>query len=104
MRFDIPIAASAWTKMASNTLCRVLALLAFASIALAGKRTLILVDNWAIRETHSTFFRSLRGKESCTTDIVVRDTLPANRPVTRIWGEIDESEEPFCLWSLCSTF
>ncbi|XP_046332436.1 dolichyl-diphosphooligosaccharide--protein glycosyltransferase 48 kDa subunit-like isoform X1 [Haliotis rufescens] len=46
--------------MASNTMCRVLALLAFASIALAGKRTLILVDNWAIRETHSTFFRSLR--------------------------------------------
>ena len=27
----------------------------------AGGRTLVLVDNWSIRETHSSFFRSLRG-------------------------------------------
>ncbi len=26
-----------------------------------GGKTLVLVDNWAIRETHSIFFRSLRG-------------------------------------------
>lgn len=27
-----------------------------------GKRTLVLVDNWSIRETHSMFFRSLRER------------------------------------------
>ena len=32
----------------------------FASVYGGGK-TLVLVDNWAIRETHSIFFRSLRG-------------------------------------------
>ena len=34
----------------------------YASTAYAGKRTLVLVDNWSIRETHSTYFRTLRGK------------------------------------------
>ena len=29
---------------------------------LARDRTLILLDNWAIRETHSTYFRLLKGK------------------------------------------
>ena len=28
----------------------------------ANKKTLVLVDNWAVRETHSIYFRSLRGK------------------------------------------
>ncbi|XP_061197195.1 dolichyl-diphosphooligosaccharide--protein glycosyltransferase 48 kDa subunit-like isoform X3 [Saccostrea echinata] len=30
--------------------------------ATAGKRTLVLVDNWSIRETHSVFFRTLRDR------------------------------------------
>merc|ERR1711976_95312 len=34
--------------------------LAAISAVFAGKRTLVLVDNWSIRETHSIFFRSLR--------------------------------------------
>ena len=29
---------------------------------LASKRTLVLVDNWSIRETHSVYFRTLRGE------------------------------------------
>ncbi|XP_005101160.1 dolichyl-diphosphooligosaccharide--protein glycosyltransferase 48 kDa subunit [Aplysia californica] len=38
------------------------ALLCFVAVCYAssGKRTLVLVDNWSIRETHSVFFRSLR--------------------------------------------
>ena len=26
-----------------------------------GRKVLVLVDNWAIRETHSTYFKMLRG-------------------------------------------
>ncbi|CAG5129062.1 unnamed protein product [Candidula unifasciata] len=37
-----------------------LALLAFCSASVPGKRTLVLVDNWSLRETHSIFFKSLR--------------------------------------------
>jgi len=36
--------------------------LAACSLASASKRTLILVDNWSIRETHSIYFRSLRDR------------------------------------------
>ncbi|XP_041377812.1 dolichyl-diphosphooligosaccharide--protein glycosyltransferase 48 kDa subunit-like [Gigantopelta aegis] len=32
----------------------------FCSVNAGNKRTLVLVDNWSIRETHSTFFRTLR--------------------------------------------
>lgn len=39
-----------------------LLLLAAAAAVSAGGRTLVLVDNWAIRETHSIFFKSLRGE------------------------------------------
>ena len=28
----------------------------------AKKRTLVLVDNWSTRESHSIFFKDLRGK------------------------------------------
>ncbi|KAK7093903.1 dolichyl-diphosphooligosaccharide--protein glycosyltransferase 48 kDa subunit-like [Littorina saxatilis] len=37
-------------------------LVAFAAFnfAVAGKRTLVLVDNWSIRESHSIFFKNLR--------------------------------------------
>lgn len=27
-----------------------------------GRRTLVLVDSWSLRETHSIFFRMLRGR------------------------------------------
>lgn len=33
-----------------------------ATIVHSAKRTLVLVDNWSVRETHSTYFRELRGK------------------------------------------
>ncbi|CAG2227728.1 dolichyl-diphosphooligosaccharide--protein glycosyltransferase 48 kDa subunit-like [Mytilus galloprovincialis] len=32
------------------------------SLVFAGKKTLVLVDNWSLRETHSIFFRTLREK------------------------------------------
>ncbi|XP_045163066.2 dolichyl-diphosphooligosaccharide--protein glycosyltransferase 48 kDa subunit-like [Mercenaria mercenaria] len=32
------------------------------AICLANKKTLVLLDNWSLRETHSIFFRSLRDK------------------------------------------
>jgi hypothetical protein len=32
------------------------------TIVHSAKRTLVLVDNWSVRETHSTYFRELRGK------------------------------------------
>ena len=32
------------------------------AVCLANKKTLVLLDNWSLRETHSIFFRSLRGK------------------------------------------
>jgi len=34
----------------------------FAFASAANKRTLVLLDNWTIRETHSIFFKTLRGK------------------------------------------
>ena len=34
----------------------------YACAVLASKRTLVLVDNWSIRETHSVYFRTLRGE------------------------------------------
>jgi len=34
----------------------------FAFVSAANKRTLVLLDNWTIRETHSIFFKTLRGK------------------------------------------
>lgn len=40
----------------------VLFLACFASLSFANKKTLVLLDNWTIRETHSIFFRSLRGE------------------------------------------
>lgn len=39
-----------------------LVVLVSCSVALAGKKTLVLVDNWSLRETHSIFFRTLREK------------------------------------------
>ena len=39
-------------------------LLTLLSCAFSLDRTLVLLDNWAIRETHSTFFKSLKGKVS----------------------------------------
>ena len=32
-----------------------------AALAAATGKTLVLVDNWAIRETHSIYFKTLRG-------------------------------------------
>lgn len=37
-------------------------ILVSSSLVLAGKKTLVLVDNWSLRETHSIFFRTLREK------------------------------------------
>ncbi|BFZ23263.1 hypothetical protein BsWGS_26302 [Bradybaena similaris] len=37
-----------------------LVLFAVCSASVPGKRTLVLVDNWSLRETHSIFFKSLR--------------------------------------------
>ena len=34
------------------------------SLCFANKKTLVLVDNWAVRETHSIYFRSLRGNST----------------------------------------
>ena len=45
----------------ANILGCALVLLGLASSALAGGNTLVLVDNLAIRETHSVFFKSLKG-------------------------------------------
>ena len=49
------------TKMASNMIYKIIATFSLLSVALAGKRTLVLVDNWSIRESHSIFFKNLRG-------------------------------------------
>jgi len=50
-------------KMALNCgLLFVFAIVPFAFVSAANKRTLVLLDNWTIRETHSIFFRTLRGK------------------------------------------
>jgi len=35
----------------------------------ANKKTLVLLDNWSIRETHSVFFKSLRGKMTLLNDL-----------------------------------
>jgi len=43
----------------------VLAIVSFAFVSAANKRTLVLLDNWTIRETHSIFFKTLRGKQCC---------------------------------------
>lgn len=60
-------------KMAIRLLGCVVAFLVLCSASkeVPGKRTLILVDNWSIRETHSVFFKSLRGNLSCTILIEV---------------------------------
>ena len=42
-------------------LAGVFVILSVFSTVYGGGKTLVLVDNWAIRETHSMFFRSLRG-------------------------------------------
>ena len=44
-----------------NVLSTVLAVLISSTLVLCSKRTLVLVDNWAVRETHSTYFKELRG-------------------------------------------
>ena len=33
----------------------------YSAQVLAGEKALVLVDNWSIRETHSIFFKALRG-------------------------------------------
>ncbi|KAK0065140.1 dolichyl-diphosphooligosaccharide--protein glycosyltransferase 48 kDa subunit [Biomphalaria pfeifferi] len=43
-----------------SKLAGIFLLVTLCAASLPGKRTLILVDNWSIRETHSVFFRSLR--------------------------------------------
>ncbi|ESO82537.1 hypothetical protein LOTGIDRAFT_197848 [Lottia gigantea] len=48
--------------MDATRLAGFIALMFLGVYAQSGKRTLILVDNWSIRETHSTFFRSLRDQ------------------------------------------
>ncbi|XP_050413195.1 dolichyl-diphosphooligosaccharide--protein glycosyltransferase 48 kDa subunit [Patella vulgata] len=48
--------------MEKTCITGVVILLCYVAAAIAQKRTLILVDNWSIRETHSTFFRSLRDQ------------------------------------------
>ena len=45
-----------------STLIISLVLCLFASISTADRETLVLLDNLAIRETHSIFFKSLSGK------------------------------------------
>lgn len=40
----------------------VFAIVPFAFVSAANKRTLVLLDNWTIRETHSIFFRTLRDR------------------------------------------
>jgi len=47
---------------ASNVYFILLSLALFATVVLCAKRTLVLVDNWAVRETHSTYFKELRDK------------------------------------------
>jgi len=37
-------------------------LVCLAAFCSANKKTLVLLDNWTIRETHSIYFKSLRGK------------------------------------------
>ena len=45
-----------------NRSCFLCVLLQIIAVTYAGKKTLVLVDNWSIRETHSVFFKSLRGE------------------------------------------
>ena len=45
-----------------STIIFSLVLCLFASISSADRETLVLLDNLAIRETHSIFFKSLTGK------------------------------------------
>ena len=33
-----------------------------------GRKTLVLIDSWSLRETHSIFFKTLRGKEKMFYD------------------------------------
>ncbi|XP_074654507.1 dolichyl-diphosphooligosaccharide--protein glycosyltransferase 48 kDa subunit-like [Tubulanus polymorphus] len=51
--------------MAASTIIVVAGFLALFAVSFSvhgGKKTLVLVDNWSIRETHSTFFKSLRER------------------------------------------
>ena len=61
---------------------KMLRLLLFISVCAcavqASKRTLVLVDNWSIRETHSVYFRTLRGEfvshvKTCTCMVSLFD-------------------------------
>ena len=46
-----------------------------ASLSFADKETLVLLDNLAIRETHSIFFKSLIGKTHTKSTVVYRRDL-----------------------------
>lgn len=44
-----------------NILAGVFSIAILVCTCFANKKTLVLVDNWSVRETHSVYFRSLRG-------------------------------------------
>lgn len=55
MKMDPGLATRAWP------LCGLL-LAALACVCASGPRTLVLLDNLNVRDTHSMFFRSLKGE------------------------------------------
>lgn len=59
--------------MSSNmrTLAGLIFVACLATLCSANKKTLVLLDNWTIRETHSIFFKSLRGEHSIANASVV---------------------------------
>jgi len=59
----------------------VFAIVPFAFVSAANKRTLVLLDNWTIRETHSIFFKTLRGK---TEHAFAGFTLKCGRPAETV--------------------
>ena len=54
----------AQVKMAAtiNLFTGLVCLSVLLAVVFANKKTLVLVDNWSMRETHSIYFRALRGK------------------------------------------
>ena len=76
-----------------------LAILSFSFVSAANKRTLVLLDNWTIRETHSIFFNTLRGKH-VSLDLIIINTAPGKnryKTVYLIYAETTPRQREPCL-------
>jgi len=86
-RSSSPFSSFKMVAMDTCRLCGFLPLffLSFCSLTLAGKRTLVLLDNANTQETHSIFFGSLKGEKSekCASP-------PLSRVLTPLFTKIHE--------------